>query len=133
MRTATEFVTAVENTLGWEPPESQPRWKAVQVEAAKVNRKIATNPALFTWANLQLALELLRRERKEVKSPAAVLWHVERALAQAAVEEQTDDLDEQVQKAVTEAMEAGAYEWVERLVRSRGDGRSEALRAWRSR
>lgn len=134
MKNATEFVTAVENTLGWCPPEDdRPRWKVIAIEAGKVNRKIKTNPALYTWDNLQLALELLRRERREVKSPAAVLWHVERALKQAAVVEVVEDIDVAISDAVDEAMDAGEYEWADRLVRARGTGRQRVLDEWKNR
>lgn len=130
MRTATEFVEAVENLLGWVPAE--PRWKSIRTEAAKVKRKRSTNLPLYSFDNLELAIALLRRERKAVQSPVAVLWHVERALKMGEVVVETDELDAQVTELVEYLAEHGDPDgWTSRLVRAQGRGRQEVLDEYR--
>lgn len=131
IRNGTEFCQLVENTLGWEPDETLPPWKVMSAEVGKLKRKMATKPKLYTWENLTLAAELLRRERKTVTSPAAVCWHVERAI-RAANQTVTSDIVGHIHAAVTEAFLAGEPEWVERLARAIGDGRYEVLEQWKA-
>ena len=133
-KTFRDFCIRVENTLGWSHDRSMPRWKALSIEAAKLRRKMSTDPALYTWPNLELAVELLRREQREVDSPAAVCWHVERALALAAVPEPVlDDIDADIDELVNEIAQrelaAGDPEgWAMRLLRAWGrEGRLAAL------
>ena len=126
-----EFVKHVENTLGWVPPEGTwPRWKTLTLEAAKLKRKMATNPRLYTWDHMLLAVEMLRRSGTQVASPAAVCWHVRRALAAEGEREDTGDIAAKVHLAISEAFMAGESEWVERLARARGDARKEVLEEW---
>jgi hypothetical protein len=130
MRTAREFVEAVENMLGWMPVE--PRWKSIRTEAGKVKRKQATDPVLYSFGNLELALALLRKEHKDVTSPVAVFWHVERALKMGEVVIETDDLDDQVTLLIEHLSEHGdPGDWLPRLVRAQGKGRQEVLDEYR--
>lgn len=128
-----QFVEHVENTLGWAPPDDgRPRWKVLTLEAAKLKRKRETNPRLYSWDNLLLTVEMLRRDGAEVASPAAVCWHVRRALARASLgaDPNGGDLAGRVHVALGEAFVAGEHEWVERLARARGEARHEALAEW---
>lgn len=133
VRTATQFVELVSNRLGWLPPGKAEPWREVAIEASKVKRKIATNPVLYTWDNLELAVELLARERVTPKSPAAVCWHVERALRLAEVDVSRATIDAEVEEAIRLEVEAGdPDQWAIRLARSFGMGRVEVLNQWRS-
>jgi hypothetical protein len=129
-----DFCIRVENTLGWSHDRSMPRWRALSIEASRLRRKMDTDPALFTWPNLELAVELLRREQREVASPTAVCWHVERALALAAAPEPVldgidADIDDLVNEIAQRELADGDPEgWAMRLHRAWGrEGRLAAL------
>lgn len=131
---ATEFCEHVENTLGWEPTvkDGDPKWKRYMVEAAKLNRKVKSDKDLYTWDNLLLTVEWLRRKRKAT-TPTGVCWHVEKALKEAAVPDPLNDhLTALVFSAITEAMVAGEPDWVEKLARATGSARTEALTDWKT-
>lgn len=124
----TQFVVMVQNELGWRPTGEGPAWKHERKAAAQVKQMITTNPELFTWDNLRLAIALLKRERKAA-TPLHVFFHVERALSVAADEEM--DLEIDIREAV--AIEAGRGDpdgWVERFSRAVGIYRGEALAEW---
>lgn len=126
---AVDFCKLVETSLGWEAPDA-PLWKRYLVEAGKVNKKVATNPALYTWDNLILAVELLRRERK-ARSPLGVFSHVERALDLALDAEH--DVEEQIRRVVTLEVSLGDPSgWAGRFSRATGHYRRLALDEWRS-
>lgn len=128
---ATEFCELVEMRLGWEIPHraNRPRWKQVVTEAAKVNRKQAENPSLYTWTNLQLAVELLRREKKS-RSPVGVFAHVQRALDLALDDE--SDLEYEIRKVVTYEEQRGDPDgWAVRFARATGPYRRRLLDEWR--
>lgn len=126
---ATEFCQLVENRLGWEPPQGLPSWNRYRVAAAQVNTKVASNPSLFTWENLSLAVELLVRE-KQSRSPVGVFAHVDRALDLALDPE--EDLDEEIRKVVAyETLLGDPAGWASRLTRAQGTFRREALTEWK--
>lgn len=126
---AVDFCQLVESSLGWEAP-NLPAWHRYRVEAAKVNKKIATNPALYTWDNLVLAVELLRRERKS-RSPLGVFSHVQRALDLALDEEH--DVEEEIRRVVALEVSLGDPSgWAGRFSRTTGHYRRLALDEWRS-
>jgi len=125
VHTATEFVQRVENVLGWTPAGSG--WKARTVEAAKVNKRISEDPALYSWVHLELAVELMRRERRCV-APLTVMSHVKRALELAPVTERADAIDAQIQEiASVQRAKGDPGGWADRLLRARGAGRQRAL------
>ena len=128
MKNATEFCKAVEARLGWLAPEG-PAYQRYRIEVGKVNRKIATNPTLYTWRNLELAIELLSREKKS-RNPMGVFAHVERAV-ELAVEPESD-IETQIREAIRHETHRGdPAGWVTRLNRAMGHYRVEALREWR--
>lgn len=130
MKTATEFCQLVENKLGWAPPGHLPAFRRYQIEAAKVKRKIATNPGLFTWRNLELAVELLWRERQP-RTPIGVFAHVERAVEKAVVSEEAVEL--QIREALKIEEHRGDPDgWVTRFARATGAFRREAFEEWRA-
>lgn len=135
-RKATAFIIFVENTLGWIPPvtEKTPLWKARAVEAGKLNKKIKTNPRLYTWENLALAVEYCRRKKQEVRSPTALCWTVERALREAYQPADSTPVQAQVDAAIaweqTNQLD-DADTWIGRLTRAGGDGRKDVLNEWR--
>jgi hypothetical protein len=99
------------------------------VESRKVEENIADNPDLFTWDNLQAAVELLASERKPSR-PSGVFVHVPRALNRVRDEEM--DLDIDIRQAMTiEAAKGDPDGWVERLSRAVGVYRAEALHEWK--
>lgn len=125
---ATEFCKVVENRLGWAPPAG-PGWKQYSPEAAKVKRKVATNPSLYSWDNLLLAVELLVREKKS-RSPLGVFAHVERALDLAL--DKDDDIEVLIREAVAYEQHRGDPDgWVTRFARATGGYRALALAEWR--
>lgn len=126
---ATEFCKLVEARLGWEAPAGSPRMR-YRAEAAKVNRKIQTNPHLYTWDNLQLAVALLVREKKS-RTPIGVFAHVERALTVAT--EQEVDVEEQIRAIVAYETSLGdPMGWVVRFSRAVGHYRVLAVEEWKA-
>jgi hypothetical protein len=138
VRNATTFVVAVENTLGWSPPseeitDAKPLWKHRSIMAGRVNKAVAKDPKLYTWENLELAIEYCRRKKIEVKSPLGVLYKVKAALEVANVEH-VGDLTQQMQEAVDWELanqHEGYHDWVGRLVRADGTARRDVLDRWR--
>lgn len=126
---AIEFCELVEGRLGWEVPTRLPRWRAMTTEAGKVNKKIATNPTLYTWDNLCLAVELLAREKLS-RSPVGVFSHVDRALDLALDSEH--DVEDQIREAVTyETRRGDPHGWGTRFARASGHYRRLILAEWR--
>lgn len=137
IRTATEFCLLVENVLGWVPVhgDGTPQWKVYAAEAGKVNRKIKSNPKLYTWANCLLAVEWLRRRKQTPTSPAAVLWSVERALKDAAAPVSATEIDQLLETALRVEMSErrpGWDEWVSRLTRATGVAREAVYLDWKA-
>lgn len=125
--TPSEYCRIVENRLGWVPP-SGPEWKRYIAEAGKVTRKIRTNPELYTWKNLLLAVELLVRE-KEPRTPVGVFAHVERAVGMAR--EDDSDIETKIREALKfETRRGDPHGWVVRFARAHGAWRTEAYREW---
>lgn len=134
-RTATEFVVAVENTLGWAAEETpaKPLWKVRQVEAGKINRKRKEDPELYSWENLEIALLWCRHNRVSVKAPIGVLYKVEKALAERPREERARPVGELIDAAIAHEMSTqqfGWQEWVTQLQRAQSTYREDALREW---
>lgn len=126
--TPTEFCKLVEAHLGWEAPAGAPHQR-YRAEASKVKKKIATNPDLYTWHNLQLAVALLRREKKP-RSPVGVFSHVNRALDLSL--DRDTDVEEQIRKVVAYETALGdPAGWAVRFARATGAYRAEALAEWR--
>lgn len=132
------FVIYVENTLGWDAVLSQkvPLFKARNVEAGILTKKMATNPRLYTWDNLALAVEYLRRQRKPVKSPTAVLWHVETAIKAANQPAKVTTVQAEIDEALAWEYNHALpdhVEWIGRLVRAGfGPGQRDVLVEWKA-
>ena len=134
VKNATEFVLLVENTLGWVPDESLELWKARAIMAGRLKKAMAKKPSLYTWENLELAVELLRRQRQPVKSPIFVLYKVEEAL-KAAVVEQQRPLGDLIDEAIaTERSQPSltSQDWIDQLTRAVGKYRQDAYDEWRA-
>lgn len=136
-RTPTDFIVFVENQLGWTPEtsEKKPLWKARAIEVAKLKKKMATDPNLYTWDNLALAVEYLRHKRQPVTSPVAVCWFVKDALKDAVERPTLTDLGEAVQAAIDWEKRhqiPGFAEWIITLTRAHGSARGAVLDEWRS-
>lgn len=137
---AKAFVEYVENMLGWAPPVTvkTPRWKAIAVEAGKVNKKIATNPTLYTWENLALTVEWLRQRREQIKTPTSILWRVEDALRDSATPVTPKvrvDIAVAIEQAIATEQERrapGWQGWVSRLTRAQGAGRQDTYDEWKA-
>lgn len=137
IRNATEFVRLVENVLGWVPvhKDAAQEWRTYAMEAGKLKRKIATAPHLYTWDNLVLAVEFLRRKKETPKSPTAVCWAVERALAAAAAPRNNTEIEELLGFALEQEFgnrEPGWDDWVGRLTRATGPARMDVYEAWKA-
>jgi hypothetical protein len=132
-----DFVIKVENTVGWVLPLNKPVYRARAAAAGAVKKKVATKPTLYTDRNLLLALEYCRRERIQVTSPAAVLWHVEEALKQANTVEVVAPVRSDLTQQIAEAVKWEHYRddedssgWLMRLQRAQGGGREAVLEDW---
>lgn len=133
VRNATELVVLIENTLGWTPPDHLPLWKSRSVEAGKINRQVEANPRLYTWHNLELAVEYLRRKRQPVKSPVGVIYAVEKALEDAAAPPVQRPLGELIDSALAWEHEhelPDSAKWIGWLTRASGNARQGVYDEW---
>lgn len=139
-KNATEIVILCENTLGYTHKthkangEEIPLWKSRRAQAGALNRKVKERPALYTWANLELAIEYCRHKRLPLKSIPGLCWFVEDAIKLAATPEKKSVTSTSVEEAMQ--YELGHPElpdqqlWLRRLVRSQGRERLEVLSEW---
>lgn len=126
---ATQYCKLVEVRLGWEAPAGGERRRYI-AEAGKVARAIAKNPALYTWDNLALTVELLHREKK-ARSPLGVFAHVERALDLSL--DNDGDIEVEIRAATWIENEAGDPNgWAVRFARTEGAYRRIALDEWKA-
>ena len=124
---AVQFCELVERRLGWEAKGV--RWRALKVEAGKVNHKIATDPTRYTWDNLILAVELLARE-KQSRTPTGVFAHVDRALDLALDREV--DYEAEIREVMRyETLRGDPAGWAVRFARAEGAYRRLLLNQWR--
>lgn len=125
---ATGFCRLVESRLGWVPPPG-PECRRYRAIASRVIRKMTEDPALYTFRNLELAVELLAQERKP-RSPLGVFAHVARAVDVAAEDEM--DIEVLIREACAYEEQRGDPQgWITRFSRASGDYRAFALQAWR--
>lgn len=133
VKNATEFVVLCENTLGYNPDPTKELWKARSIMAGRLNKAIKAKPHLYTWENLELAVELLRRQRQPVASPMFVLYKVEEAL-KAAAAAQIRPLGELIDEAVAaeRSLPQPSQDWIDQLTRAVGKYRKDALDEWQA-
>lgn len=136
VKNATELIILCENLLGWDPPDDKPLWKSRAIEAGKLNKKIKTDPKLYSWHNLELALNMSFEEREPITSPVALCWRVERALRKAEETQQYTDPELETQKALDWEMGRSPSEertyWVGRFTRVHGGvARRDLLNEWK--
>lgn len=139
-KNATEIVILCENALGYTHKTHTakgvaiPLWKLRSQQARALKIKIAEKPFLYTWHNLELAVEYCKHKRLPLKSVAGLCWYVPDAVALAV----TPEVKLAVSTSVEEAMQ---YElanpdlpdqalWLRRLVRAQGRERLEVLKEW---
>lgn len=133
-KNAKDVVIACENTLGFTHPSHLPLWKSRSIEAGKLLKAMAKNPRLYTFRNLELTIAWFWRQRKPITSPAALTWFVEDAIENANENVTVANLVERIDRAIAWEMEnqlPDSGEWITRLTRSSGDGRSVTLNDWR--
>lgn len=135
IRTNTDFVRHVENTLGVIPDVSDgtPWWKARAAEAGKLKRKRATDPDKYTIDNLLLAVEYCRRRGIEVRTATALCWKVDDALEAAHRPRDRSEMAEAIEAAIDREhreQRPGWREWVGRLLRARGIARTHVYDEW---
>jgi hypothetical protein len=127
---ALGFCKLVEQRLGWCPPGNRQGldFKRYGPTARRVKARMEEEPQRFTFKNLQLAVELLHRERLE-RSPLGVFAHVDRAVEMSRDVE--IDLDEEIRKAMRiEELRGDPKGWATRFMRAQGSYRAEALAEW---
>lgn len=125
----TSFCQLVETELGWDNPQWFKGKRAYMVEAAKVKRMIAARPDLYTWGNLKLAVQLLKREQ-QTRTPVGVFAHVVRALEAAAAPEVSIEVD--VQRAIAvEQLRGDPDGWIGRFMRAAPAFQAQLLMEWR--
>lgn len=125
----TSFCTYVEAELGWDNPNAFKGYQSYMTEAAKVKRKIATRPDLYTWKNLQLAVQLLKREH-QTRTPVGVFAHVERAQESATADDIPVEVD--VQRAIAaEQLRGDPDGWIGRFMRAAPAFQTQLLMEWR--
>jgi hypothetical protein len=128
--TEYEIVLAAERYLGWIAPRGMALWQARQAEVKKL--KHAMKKVGVTTTDVAFALEMSRRQRNPVDSPAALVWRVEQA-RELAVDERRVELDVQIQEAIDFEMDVqmdGWDQWVSRLSRCSGQMRREVFNEW---
>lgn len=103
IKNVTEFMVLVENRLGWQPPGRRGSVR-YNVEVARVKERLKANPDLFTFRNLELAVELCRRERLP-RTPLGVLAHVQRAFDMR--KDDVDDLEVDIWQAMATEIARG--------------------------
>lgn len=129
---AMQLVAHVENTLGWLPTGKGTVWSQRALEAAKIKRKMGENPTLYSYGNIALAVEYLRRKRQPVASPVAALFYVEAALEHhhaAPVRPLGAQIDEAIRDELARP-DAVSSSWVSRLTRVVGTARQQMYDEW---
>lgn len=131
------FVLFVENTLGLAIPTTKTaRYRTLILEASHLKKKVETNPELYTWENLALTVEWLRRRREHIKSAAGVCFRVEAALKDSGNTHQPApvvDVAVEIQRAIAWEQQnqmPGYQAWIALLTRSAGAGRQEVYNEW---
>lgn len=99
VRTWSDVVTLVSNTLGWAPSWEDPRpfWKIRGNEASKLKR--AAERRKVTVQDAVNAVEYLRQRRKTVDSPVYVIFAAE-DLKKVSIPPQEADLDAAVREVI---------------------------------
>lgn len=130
---ALAFLQVVENTLGWDPGKRGSRRRGQELYVGKVLDKIATNPQLYTWDNLGLAVELVRRKRHVIQSPLNVFSFVEEAveLAYVPIERPLDEEMAEATRLEYSRTDPDAELWLMRLARAADHARADVLQMWR--
>lgn len=114
--------------------EANAKHKVYRIEAAKLRRKMATEPSLFTVKNLSLALEYCWRKRISVHSPLGLCAYVREAITFAPEPDKTVDIMHERAKAIEwEQHHDDEYSevWMGRLTRARGAGLIEVMSRWK--
>ena len=128
IKNATEYMTLVENRLGWQPPGRRGSLR-YNVEVSRVKERLQANPDLFTWRNLELAVELCRRERLP-RTPLGVLAHVQRAVDMR--KDDLDDLEVEIWQAMSKEIANDDPDgWATRFARAQGIHRQQLLHEWK--
>lgn len=129
LKNVTEFMVLVENRLGWQPPGRRGSVR-YNVEVARVKERIKAQPDLFTYRNLELAVELCRRERLP-RTPLGVLAHVQRAVDKR--KDDVDDLEVEIWEAMSHEIARGdPDDWATRFSRASGVYRQQLLNEWKA-
>lgn len=134
VRSVMALVRMCETRLGWFP-DGDNLLKARRIEASKLKRAMATDPARLTLFNLQLALELCASRREEIRSPYMLIYRVDDALKLAnaettAVGEHYQLIDEAIAVEMGRTDQERDY-WIGRLTRAAGPARIEVLQEWK--
>ena len=129
VKRATELVRTVENTLGWAPHNRRQRNLMIVAVLAKIEEQ----PTLYTWHNLALTVELLRRQRVQAGSPMFLFCKVQEAVDAAYIPVLVSTLAQLVEGAIEREQDRqldGWQDWVGRLSRATGQGRQVAHDQW---
>lgn len=129
-----QLVKACENVLGWTPPASMPLTTARTIAARRLGKEMAKDPERLTPRNLELAIELCRRQRQQIKSPLYLIYKVDEAVAAANVATAQSDIATLMEQAIAFEMDSDPSEereyWLGRLVLARGRFRDEVYAEW---
>lgn len=126
--TFTDVVSWCENQLGWLPRSDVPRWKALQMEASKL-KQAAKKDRRVTPAALYSAARYCVHRRIEIKSPYGLIFYLDYADEVKAAADLPSTVDEAVTRE-RQVQAPGWEDWVRRLVRSTGSGRTALLEEW---
>lgn len=133
---ALGFIKHCEDVLGWLPNPNPrvPRTQARRQCATRLVAAMKEDPERYTWHNLLLAVELVRREKTVIRSPLYLLHRVDDALKLANAPVAEVPLEEAIRAAlmresVTPDDERSRY-WTVRFTRATGRYRREAYDAW---
>lgn len=129
-----QYVEYVSNQLGWSPetPAALPMHRRMIIWASRVKKKVADNPSFYSWNNLVLAVEYMRRQHLEIRTPLAPFAYIPSALKVAAdttTSAMSDLIDQAIEYELSHQL-PGWESWRDRLARAFGGYRQQAYQEW---
>lgn len=135
VKNVAELVLLCENVLGWTPASGVPLVRARKALAQRLTNEMRKQPQKLTLRNLELTVELLRRERAPIRSPLFLIHRVDDAIAAANAVPPVTPIAERIEAALAIERAKAEFDdradhWVDRLIRVRGPYRAEVYAEW---
>lgn len=137
---ALDIVILAENRLGLtlslenSRGNSIPLWKARMIESKKLTKKMAVNPNLYSFLNLELAIEYCRKKKIDISSTLALCSFVNEALRVSAEKMPTTSIDKSIALALireSEINDSDSEYWTLRLQRVDEEMKENVYDEWR--